>query len=365
MNTPTPVRVAIIGLGAVAEAHIAAYLALPEVEIVAVVDPRPERTAEVAARLSAPGFLTCAEMLEQIKPDIGCVLSTVASHRPITEQLANAGVHVLCEKPMTTSLEDALAMAEACRRNGVEYMYGSSYRFLPAVQLARRMIAEGVIGDVLLLEERVVTGAGAAAFKPMSSAHYPEGTPGGGGMGLVDHGVHLLDIFPLLTGSPITRAIGRGNRTGGPMRTEFALVELANGAIGSLIYEEGTVGSDMPWEAVFSMGRSWKDGQGFAGDTGEWTPAAGSIRVHGTRGALRIFHYPNKLFLCEPGGVREIAVPEGAAPDHFGAQLASFIAALRASEPSPVGAATGIQAVKTLLAIYRSEQTGQWTDVEA
>lgn len=364
MTISSPVRIAIIGLGNVAEGHIAAYRALPEVEIVAVVDPRPERTAEVAARLSVPGFTDCASMLAHLTPEIGCVLSTVASHRSLTELLAAAGVHVLCEKPMTTSLEDALAMAEACRRHGVEYMYGSSYRFLPAVQLARELIADGAIGKVLLLEERVVSGAGAERFVPMSSAHYPEGTPGGGGMGLVDHGIHLLDIFPLLTGSRIRRAMGRGNRTGQPMRTEFAMVEHECGAIGSLIYEEGTVGSDMPWEAIFSMGHSWKDGLGFAGDTGEWTPGAGSIRVHGTRGALRIFHYPNKLFLCEPSGVRELAVPAGAAPDHFGAQLLSFLDALRHSRPAPVSADAGIRAVKTLLAIYRSEQTGHWVDVD-
>ena len=66
MTISSPVRIAIIGLGNVAEGHIAAYRALPEVEIVAVVDPRPERTAEVAARLSVPGFTDCASMLAHL-----------------------------------------------------------------------------------------------------------------------------------------------------------------------------------------------------------------------------------------------------------------------------------------------------------
>jgi len=360
----SPFPIAVIGLGAVADAHLAAYSNLPGVRIAAVVDPRRERTEAIATRLGVPGFTDCEDMLKHVKPRIGCVLSTVASHRPITEMLAAAGVHILCEKPMTTSMEDARAMDEACRRHGVEYMYGSSYRFLPALQMARKLILEGAIGRVLLLEERVVNGSGHEDFVPISNAHYPAGTPGGGGMGLVDHGIHLLDIFPWLTDSQIRRVMGRGNYTGQPLRTEFAMMELENGAMGSLVYDEGSFASELPWEGVFSMGRSWKYGEGFAGQTGEWTPAAGSIRVHGTRGALRIFHYPNKLFLCDPEGTRELAVTPGAAPDHFGAQLGSFVDALRQSQPAPVGAHVGIDAVKALLAVYESDRGKCWVDID-
>jgi predicted dehydrogenase len=328
-----------------------------------VVDPRAERTREVAAKLSVPGFTSCEEMLRHVRPTIGCVLSTVASHRPITEMLTNAGAHVLCEKPMTNNLEDALAMAQACRRNGVQFMYGSSYRFLPTVMRARELIASGAIGKVVLIEERGVTGAGADKFTPMSSAHYPPGTPGGGGFGMVDHGIHLLDVFPLLVGSPIRRAFGRGNHTGSAMKTEFAILEHECGALGWLVYDEATVSSDMPWEGVNARGLTWKDGIGFAGDPGEWVERAASIRVHGTQGALRIYHYPNRLFLCQPSGTREIEVPSAAAPTHFGAQLQAFVEALSRSAEAPVGPAIGIQALKALLAIYRSAQSQHWESV--
>jgi predicted dehydrogenase len=303
-------------------------------------------------------------MLRQIKPDIGCVLSTVASHRPNTELLAQAGVHVLCEKPMTNNLADALAMAAICERSGVQFMYGSSYRYLPSIQRARELIAEGVIGKVVLIEERGVTGGGVDRFKAMSSAHYPEGTPGGSGFGLVDHGIHLLDVFPWLLGSPIRRALGRGNHTGAPMGTEFAIVEHECGAVGWLVYDESTVTSDMPWEGLFANGLTWKDGRGFAGDPGEWLPEATSIRVHGTHGALRIYYYPNRMFLSLPSGVQEINLPPDAAPVHFGRQLATFVEALRESRPAPVGAAVGIRALKALLAIYRSAESRTWATVD-
>jgi predicted dehydrogenase len=359
----TPVPIAIIGLGMVAEGHISAYLELPDVKIVAVVDPRAERTRDVASKLGVPGFASCAEMLAQVRPALGVVLSTVASHRQITEQLANAGAHVLCEKPMTNNLDDALAMAQACQRNGVQFMYGSSYRFLPTVMRARELVASGEIGKVVLIEERGVTGAGVDKFTPMSNAHYPEGTPGGGGFGIVDHGIHLLDVFPWVLGSSIRRVFGRGNYTGSQMKTEFAILEHECGALGWLVYDEATVTSDMPWEGLFAKGQTWQHGIGFGGDPGQWIGEAGSIRVHGTKGALRIYHYPNRLFLSLPSGTREIQVPAEAAPTHFGRQLQTFVGALRRSEMAPVGAGVGIRALSALLAIYRSAESQHWETV--
>jgi predicted dehydrogenase len=362
--TKSPVPIAIVGLGMVADGHIAAYRELPDVRIAAVVDPRAERTREVAEKLSVPGFTSCEEMLRHVRPAIGCVLSTVASHRPNTELLANAGAHVLCEKPMTNNLQDALAMAQVCERNGVQFMYGSSYRYLPTIVQARELIASGVIGEVVLIEERGVTGAGAEKFTPMSSAHYPEGTPGGGGFGMFDHGVHLLDIFPWMIGSPIGRVLGRGNYSGAKMHTEYAVVEHENGAMGWLVYDEATVSSDMPWEGLFASGITWQHGLGFGGDPGQWLKEAASIRVHGTKGALRIYYYANRMFLCLPSGTREIFVPAAAAPTHFGRQLQTFVEALRQANDAPVGAGIGIQTLQALLAIYRSAESRRWETVQ-
>jgi predicted dehydrogenase len=362
--TNSPIPIAVVGLGMVADGHITAYRELPDVQIVAVVDPRAERTREVAEKLSVPGFTSCAEMLRHVQPKIGCVLSTVASHRPNTELLANAGVHVLCEKPITNNLPDALAIAQVCERNGVQFMYGSSYRYLPTIVRARELIASGVIGDVVLIEERGVTGSGADKFTPMSTAHYPEGTPGGGGFGMFDHGVHLLDIFPWMIGSSINRVLGRGNYSGATMHTEYAVLEHENGAMGWLVYDEATVSSDMPWEGLFASGLTWQHGLGFGGDPGQWLGEAASIRVHGTKGALRIYYYANRMFLCLPSGTREIIVPAAAAPTHFGRQLQTFVDALRQSNEAPVGPGIGIQALQTLLAIYRSADSRRWETVQ-
>lgn len=114
-----PLDIAIIGLGSVADSHIAAYRELPEVKIVAVVDPRLDRAREVASRLGVAGFASCEAMLKEVRPALGCVLSTVVSHRSITEMLAKAGAHVLCEKPISNRLDDAIAMRDVDRKSVV------------------------------------------------------------------------------------------------------------------------------------------------------------------------------------------------------------------------------------------------------
>ena len=86
--------------------------------------------------------------------------------------------------------------------------------------------------------------------------------------------------------------------------------------------------------------------------------------MHGTKGALRIYYYANRLFLCLPSGTREVAVPATAAPTHFGRQLQTLVDALRQSQAAPVGAAIGIQALQALLAIYRSADLRRWESVE-
>jgi UDP-N-acetyl-2-amino-2-deoxyglucuronate dehydrogenase len=357
---PMTRTIALIGLGNVAEAHLAAYAALRCVKVVAVVDPRPERRREIADRYQVRPFATCEEMLGEVRPDIACVLTPASTHRILTEQCASAGIHILCEKPIAVTMEDAYAMRLACEAAKVELFYGSSYRYLPAVYEAKRLVEQGVVGTVRLIIEQTIGGRGPAAHSPLSEVHYPHGGPGGGGYGLVDHGIHMLDIFPWLCRSRIQSVIGRGDRSGATARPEFALLSMENGALGVLLYDGSTWSSETPWEGMFSQSRQWLDGRGWAGVSGEWDPTAGSIRVYGTEGALRIFHYANKMFVNESGRVREHTLPAETAPWHFGRQLLDFCASLDRHETPESSIDDGIRALEALLAIYDSDSLGRW-----
>jgi len=356
--------VAIIGLGNVAEPHIAAYAETPGVRVIAAVDPRPDRRDEIAERYRIAVYESCEALLSACRPDIACILTPAATHCAITLQCAAAGVHVLCEKPMAVGVEDADAMADACEAAGVKFFYGSSYRYLPAVQAARRLIQSGAIGAVRTISERVVTGEGQAAFQPMSAVHYPEGGPGGWGYGLVDHGIHMLDVFPWLCGAPIERLIGQGDRTGHTARPEYAIFAMANGAMGFLNYDGSTRPLERPVEGVFSESRKWIPGRGWMGDAGGWDARPGHIDVHGSEGALRIFHYANKLFVNTGDGLREERVEGGPAPWHFGGQLRALCDAIARDETPAIAARDGVRALRALHAIYASEASGGWQCVD-
>jgi UDP-N-acetyl-2-amino-2-deoxyglucuronate dehydrogenase len=339
-----------------------AYQALG-VNIVGVADPRAERRAEIAARYRLVTYECAESLLRAAKPNIVCILTPASTHRQMTELCAAAGAHVLCEKPMAVTIEDAHAMAEACRRAGVEFFYGSSYRYLPAMIEARRLIAAGGIGDVRLLTEQMIGGQGSDRYVAMSAAHYPVGGPGGGGYGLVDHGIHLIDVFPWLCHSRITRISGRGDRTGTAPRPEFAVMTLECGALASLIYDGSTFSTELPGEGAYSEARQWLDGRGWTGETGQWEASPGTLHLYGGSGSLRILPYANKLYMNDRQGSRELQLGGGTTPWHFGAQLTAFFDSIASQTPPPTSADDGLRALEALLAVYASEKSGGWESV--
>ncbi len=347
-------------MGGIAEPHLEAYAGLDCVRVVGVAEPRTTRRLEIAARYGVAAFESGAALLEATHPDIVCILTPASSHREVTEMCAAAGAHILCEKPMAHTLEDALAMHRSCVSHGVQFCYGSSYRHLPAVREARRIIAAGEIGKVRLMVEQVLTGRGEAEYRPLSEAHYPIGGPGGGGYGLVDHGIHMLDVMPWLCGSAVTAALGRGDRSGDCARPEFAMLTLQSGALGVLVYDGSTWPLELPAEGLFSEGRDWVDQRGWVGPRGQWDAHPGSIRVYGSTGSLRICHYVNRLFINRREGLHQLELPHEATPAHFGVQMRHFCAELDVGTVPSCGAVTGIQTLATLFAIYASERSGGW-----
>lgn len=354
MTPGQPARVGLIGLGEVGQIHLEAYAASSLVEIVAVAEISAERKAAAKIAKGITIYESHLAMLRNERLDIACVLTPAATHAQVARDCADALVATLCEKPLAHSAASAQNIADHFAQRGVKLGYGSSYRHLPAIIKAREMISSGAIGTVTSAREICLTGRGPSAQRPFNAVHYPDGGPGGTGMGLVDHGIHLLDIMPWLIDSPIVSAWGRGNRSGAPLQAEFATLQFANGAIGQLLYDDGTWSSSLPGEGLFSKGASWDlDGPL---PPGRWDSDPATIYVHGTKGALRICYYANVLFYQNQSGIREVDITGEAAPAHFRRQIDCFAADLASGhQPSP-GADEGIRALKILEAIYASEE---------
>lgn len=347
-------KVGIIGLGGVSEAHLNAYQQVPGIEVVAAAEPRQKRLDEMSSLHGFRGYSDYHEMLEAESLDIACVLVPASLHGQVVQACAEASVHVFCEKPIATTMTEAQQMVSVCERHGVKFFYGASYRFLPALQKSRELIISGAIGEVTLMTESLVGGTGPDGHVPLSSVHYPKGGPGGSGMGLVDHGVHMIDLFPWLADSEIVSISGSGNISGEPPTTEFVHMTLATGAVGQLLYNDCTFDTDLPVEGMFSQGAAWSIDGYEPADT--WHLHPGCIRVYGTKGSLRIFHYANHLFLRDRDGLRQIKLLDRPPPAQFAMQIESFGHSIKAGKPPEVTGQDGINTLQALLTIYGTAQ---------
>jgi predicted dehydrogenase len=352
----TPLRLGIVGLGAVAGMHLKAYEEVADVEVIGAADSSPERAASAKKEFAFPIFASVDELIRERKPDICCVLTPPAAHEEATVRCANAGVHVLCEKPMALSIRACQAMIAACRQNGVQLCYGASYRYLPALLIARDMILDGQLGEILLLREYMVGGSGISGRQTLGPSHYPLGGPGGSAMGLCDHGIHLIDAFGWMMNAGVVAVWGRGNRTGERQEPEWAQMKFTNGAMGQLLYEDGTFGTELPPEGLFAWGGGWGLGIGIVDSQktsrANWQSQPACIHVHGTKGALRIFYYANALFHFQHARVQQIAVPKHAVPENFAAQMSTFAQAIRSDGVAPVPGEVGLSACRALLGLY-------------
>ena len=352
----TKLRVGLIGLGLVAEAHLEAYRDVSQIEVVAGADIREERLNQMAEKWGFRGYTDFELMLRKEKLDVACILTPARYHREVTERVADYGVNIFCEEPMAVTMDDARAMREKCEKKNVKSCYGASYRFLPACRKAKELVDKGMLGNISLLMETFIGGKGLKNFRDMGPQHYPLGGPGGGGMGLIDHGIHLIDLFMWLTGSTVEKVFGRGNYSGEKPATEYLTMIFKNGAVGQLVYNEATYSSDMPYEGIFSWGGSWDIHSNLILGGG-WDAQPGNFRVHGENGALRVFHYANKLFFFGENRQEEVKVDDHPMPGNFALQMESFAKRLIQGEEPEVTAEDGMKALQVALAGYESFET--------
>ena len=199
------IGVAVIGAGMAGRSHAAGYRSaatlygegLPEVRLVAIADVNPAFAADTARRF---GYERAEDSWEAVAkaPDIDVVSVVVANplHREIVEGLLAAGKHVLCEKPMAPTVEDAEAMVAAAEASGRETGIGFVFRRSPAIAAVRDQIASGAIGRPLHFNGHYWCDYGVDPRGPMSWRY--KGGPGSGA--LSDIGSHLIDLSEFVCG---------------------------------------------------------------------------------------------------------------------------------------------------------------------
>jgi predicted dehydrogenase len=133
-------RVAVVGVGHLGQHHARLFAAMDDVRLVGIVDTKPGRAAEIASRFGVPGFTHLRELpLDAL--DAATIAVPTVSHVDVALPLVDAGVSILVEKPLASSLADADRLIEAAARRGVLLAVGHTERFNPAVVAALPLVS--------------------------------------------------------------------------------------------------------------------------------------------------------------------------------------------------------------------------------
>ncbi|MEI7025022.1 Gfo/Idh/MocA family protein [Paenibacillus sp. y28] len=249
------IKVAVIGCGSISKhRHIPEYAAIPEVELVAFCDIRLERAQAYAGQYGARAYSSYEELLAKEQLDAVSVCTPNALHAPVAIAAANAGVHVLVEKPMATTSDEAEAMIEAARRNNVVLMIGHNQRLMPPHVKAKEILQSGVLGKVLSFRTSFGhPGPEGWSIDGRDSWFFRKADAAMGAMG--DLGVHKSDLIRWLLADEVAQVsafVGTVDKKDTDVDDNaICVLRMRSGAIGSLVaswtYYKGEDNSTVLW----------------------------------------------------------------------------------------------------------------------
>lgn len=201
---PTPaarsdqkLRFAVVGCGRIAQNHFAALIQhAARAELVAVCDNHAERLAAAVATTGAAGFALLDEMLAHSDAEVVVLATPSGLHPRQAIKVAQAGRHVMSEKPMATKWDEGVAMVRACRDAGVKLFVVKQNRLNPTLQLVKRAVEQGRFGRLAMVTVNV--------FWTRSQAYY-DAAPWRGrwdmdGGAFMNQASHYVDMVDWLVG---------------------------------------------------------------------------------------------------------------------------------------------------------------------
>ncbi len=271
-------NVGMIGCGKIAQLrHLPEYDENPRCAIKALYDTVPERAAEMSGLFGGTPYPSIESILADPQIDAVSVCAANAFHASITIAALDAGKHVLCEKPMATSLEDCERMVAAAERNGRVLMIGHNQRFADSNRVARELVTSGEIGSILSFSSNFGH-SGPEQWTGQSNPWFFDRNVALFGA-IADLGIHKIDLIHFLTGqtaieaTAIVETLDKKFPDGNPITVDdnaFCILRLSGGAIGT-------------------VRASWT----FYGQEDN------STRLYGTKGVLRIDDDPEYALILE------------------------------------------------------------------
>jgi UDP-N-acetylglucosamine 3-dehydrogenase len=331
-------RVAVIGCGAIAQRrHIPEYAENEHVELVAFSDPNSERAEEMAKRYGGKAFKDHDELLKEIKPDAVSVCTPNVTHAPISIAAAKAGAHVLVEKPMATSDEEAEQMIQAAKEAGVILMVGHNQRFMPPHVKAKEILQSGKLGKVISFRTSFGhPGPEGWSLDGRDSWFFRKEEAAMGAMG--DLGVHKADLIRWLLDDEVEQVAGfigtLDKKDTDVDDNAICILRMKSGAIGSLVaswtYYRGEDNSTVFWceNGVMKIGTDLRD----------------QVIVELRDGSVERYQ------------VGEIATNEKQTKSGV---IDAFVDSILNGTASPVPGEEGRKSLRVVLAMFESQQSGK------
>jgi UDP-N-acetyl-2-amino-2-deoxyglucuronate dehydrogenase len=322
------IGIGIIGAGRMGEIHAANIQKISGTKVVAVTEVIKSKAQEFAQKYGVDSYDDYRPLLDRKDVQAVVVCNPHSLHHDSVVAAANAGKHILCEKPIETTIEKMDSMLDACKKNKVLFMPCHTHRFLPTNVKVKQLLDEGRIGKPIMAYDQIL----ALGFQKEYPAWMGTKSLSGGGMFMVN-GVHSIDRIRYWMNGDVTSVFSKSGR--------YALdIEVEDNGMIFLTLSNGTFAN---------CHLSWSTPK----------PAGGCmIKIHGTEGIIESWVWKNSIRLVTKTDSDwvDIPVPEG---NGQLLEMTEFINAIKENRPASVSPEDGRKAVSAILAAYESNECGK------
>ncbi len=331
-----------IGILSFAHLHAEAYVnnlrAIPDVDLIGFADDNITRGQYFAKEFNLRRFDSYEHLLTE-KPDGVIITSENTTHLPLVQMSAEASAHVLCEKPIATTLEDAQGIVDVCQRAGVNLMTAFPMRFSPPAVEIQQLVNGQSLGQIY--------GINGANQGSLPRFHQAEGQPNldrdwfvdksrAGGGAIMDHIVHLVDLLRWYLKSEVVEVYAETNQI-----FHGDEVDVETGGLVMLTFENGTFASlDCSWSKP------------------PYYPTWGGLTMEivSEKGLVTLDAFKQGLTVYRQSVGRPTYAPWGS--DANQGMINEFIASIRGLRQPTITGNDGYKATEIVVAAYRSAQSG-------
>ncbi len=341
-----PVRIAVVGAGAMGRNHIRFVVEEPACELVAIADAF-EGARETADKAGVPFFTDPAQMMDEVKPD-GIIIATPNGlHLSVAREAVSRGIVPLVEKPISDDLADAERFAAEADEADVPVLVGQHRRHNPFVSKAKEIIDGGELGQLTVSSFHYMI------YKNDEYFDVEWRRKKGAGPILVNL-VHDVDLLRYLLGEPVAVQGMQSSAARGFETEDSAVINVrfANGSLASMTISDATA-APWNWEAT-------------AREDPQYRPFnADAYFIGGTKGALslprlQLTSYDGASSWHKPLKV-DVPAVDPALPHKM--QLEHFIKVVRREEAPVVTPADNVKTLRTLFAVKKAAETGELVEL--